>query len=1052
MHVPQLNNLLQILEDILEKFDPTTLTYLDVHGNWVRNPESLRDRISNELWYRIWEAKQDDNYLEQVKNVIEPFISDENSWDVTIKIFGGVSGRKGEARNLLIICEVLYLLIEYNVSKRNTETYVADWDFSGKVRREQYLVKVQKYLKNMYQILDGDIRINSLHKIINSLCEGKEDTIDKVRLLEGIFNEVSLIIEEEEKVRQCVSDLLIAFKNTKKEDEIFAMIDNYIDPDLGMMTGIPQALLRPCLELLSNPDIDISSGLQFKSSSVLGILRDLRSTDCLLNALESYELKYTNIRCNLIYAIGNLKQKKAIKHLINVLKCPDSVEVYPSSGSQGYKQPLQWEKYEAIWALGKLGAEAVEVIPIFMEYVNNPDRDLKLALAWAMGMIGKEQKEKYGGVDAGVVITLMNLLTAKESKIFEEVAFSLRKLDLPDFLHSLYLYNVATLPILALKPCSTGLYELSETIFYLMSLKKPVVMAVTGDSGTGKTYFCEAIKNGFGGLRKDELLYLMRDNPGHVHAFYKMLGIKLLKEHIDPQYYQDYPLTESEDNPDEFFDNFMREHSNKKLIILDGWLDKAYFYQVLKVFYENGYLDIVVNFRTTFSTKRFNLEEREGRLESVKTCLSCVEEPVIEKTEFYREGTAFVYNLDNSITSRLNSKEILDIFRRKKVDTWGDYIRIGQFKNNVRSLKIEDGELSALTEDITYKTEHFNLENIVKFSCGEARFSRILNEDRENKPNLLQIIKAGDFKINRICFYTQGQIAYCGYDGCIGVLSGLNDQIFYSNTHQKKVVGLSIIGEDICSIDVEGGMKITSFHKNTIINLEQHDSPAGSITSSRSGQIVTGHLDGTIRIWNIQAGQVIILRGHTGAVLAINISSDGKILSGGEDNHFRVWDIENKKVKVFSRQKDPISVMSSYSAGRIVMGLDDNRIGIVDFETNKCKILYVDDIGVINAINVYFDGRIIVGMKSRAYNGAGGNCIILDPRLDSQLYKVLAGHQIETRDCITMGPRIITCGSESNSEHTLRIWGTEFYVRKECDKLKLMTKTMNKPSYYHMLF
>lgn len=1052
MNVPQLNNLLLILADILEKFDPTTLTYLDTQGNWVKDPESLRDRISNELWFRIWKAKQNDNHVEKVKNIIKPFISDENSWDVTIRIFEGISSRKGGTRNLLIIFEVLYSLIEYNASRRNSETYVADWDFNGKARREQYLLKVQKYLKNMHQILIGDVGINGLHKIIGLLCEEKEDTVDKVRLLEGIFNEISLIIAEEEKVRQCISDLITALKNSKKEDEIFAMLDDYIGPDLGTMTRVPQALLRPCLELLNNPDINISSGIQFKSSSILGILRDLRSTDCLLNALESYELKYTNIRCNLIYAIGNLRQKKAIKHLINVLKCPDSVEVYPSSGSQGYKQPLQWEKYEAIWALGKLGAEAVEVIPVLMEYVNNPDTDIKLALAWAVGMIGKEQKEKYGGIDAGVVITLMNLLTAKDSKIFEEVAFSLRKLTLPDFLHSLYLHNVATIPILALKPCSTGLYELSETIFHLMSLKKPVVMAVTGDSGTGKTYFCEAIKNGFGDLRRDELLYLMRDNPGHMRTFYRILGIKSLKEHIDPQYYQDYPLTESEDNPDEFFDDFIKEHSNKKLIILDGWLDKAYFYQVLKVFYAKGYLDIVVNFRTTFSTKRLNLEEREGRLESVKICLSCVEEPAIEKTEFYREGTAFIYNLDNSVISRLNREEIFEIFGRRKVDTWGDYIRIGRFKKNVKPLKIEDGKLSALTEDITYKTEHYNLENIVKFSCGEARFSRILNEDRENKPNLLQIIKAGDFKINRICFYTQGQIAYCGYDGCIGVLSGLNDQIFYSNTHQKKVVGLSIIGEDICSIDVEGGMKITSFHKNTIINLGQHDSPACSITSSRSGQIVTGHLDGTIRIWDIQAMQVMILKGHTGAVLAINISSDGKIFSGGEDNHFRVWDIENKKVKIFNKQKTPIRVINTYPDGKIVMGLDNSKIEIVDFETNKCKILYVDDIGLVNTINVYFDGRIIVGMKSRAYNGAGGNCIILDPRLDSQQYKVLAGHQIETRDCITMGPRIITCGSESNSEHTLRIWGTEFYVRRECDKLKLMTKTMNKPPYYHLLF
>ncbi|GAH42704.1 unnamed protein product, partial [marine sediment metagenome] len=181
MNVPQLNNLLLILADILEKFDPTTLTYLDTQGNWVKDPESLRDRISNELWFRIWKAKQNDNHVEKVKNIIKPFISDENSWDVTIRIFEGISSRKLGTRNLLVIFEVLYSLIEYNASRRNSETYVADWDFNGKARREQYLLKVQKYLKNMHQILIGDVGINGLHKIIGLLCEEKEDTVDKVR-------------------------------------------------------------------------------------------------------------------------------------------------------------------------------------------------------------------------------------------------------------------------------------------------------------------------------------------------------------------------------------------------------------------------------------------------------------------------------------------------------------------------------------------------------------------------------------------------------------------------------------------------------------------------------------------------------------------------------------------------------------------------------------------------------------------------------------------------------------------------------------------------------
>jgi len=38
---------------------------------------------------------------------------------------------------------------------------------------------------------------------------------------------------------------------------------------------------------------------------------------------------------------------------------------------------------------------------------------------------------------------------------------------------------------------------------------------------------------------------------------------------------------------------------------------------------------------------------------------------------------------------------------------------------------------------------------------------------------------------------------------------------------------------------------------------------------------------------------------------------------------------------------------------------------------------------------------------------------------------------------LVMGPRIISCGEEIEGKHTLRLWGTEFYVRMELGKLSL---------------
>lgn len=339
-----------------------------------------------------------------------------------------------------------------------------------------------------------------------------------------------------------------------------------------------------------------------------------------------------------------------------------------------------------------------------------------------------------------------------------------------------------------------------------------------------------------------------------------------------------------------------------------------------------------------------------------------------------------------------------------------------------------------------------------------------MNEDTTQEPNLLQVIKLKDISINRIVFYTQGQIAYCGYDGTIGILTGLNDRILYTYLCNKKIDRLTIVDGDIWAVDSDGDLKIVSFHKGTVINMELGNSPVSSIASFRSGRVVTGHFDGTLRIWDIQSKQVKVIKGYGNPILSLAVDRHGRIFSGGPDKELRMWEIEKNRVKILVGYDASIVAIGIYPDGRIVTGsgLADKsengkprgnaKIRIVDLETDTCKMFDLFDTGSVNAINAYFDGRIIVGLKAPVNRAPGCNLIIIDPRPDTPQYKTLGGHKLETRDCITMGPRIITCGSESNSEHTLRIWGTELYVRMEYDKLRLMFESMNKPPHYRALF
>lgn len=89
-----------------------------------------------------------------------------------------------------------------------------------------------------------------------------------------------------------------------------------------------------------------------------------------------------------------------------------------------------------------------------------------------------------------------NYYKEKNKEVFEGTVCVHIKINMPEFIHSLYLYHVGAINFLSLKPAEKGLTELSITLNHLIAQKEKVMVALTGDSGTEKAYFGQVLTSG----------------------------------------------------------------------------------------------------------------------------------------------------------------------------------------------------------------------------------------------------------------------------------------------------------------------------------------------------------------------------------------------------------------------------------------------------------------------------------------------------------------------------------------------------------------------------
>jgi hypothetical protein len=775
-------------------------------------------------------------------------------------------------------------------------------------------------------------------------------------------------------------------------------------------------------------------------------LKDPRSTERLLQALNIYPCYYSKIRENIIYTLGSLREKDAVIPITNILNEADEID-----DGNGGKHYISGQKEEAFWALGKIGLASLASLSTLAEYARHPSHKLRTCLAWTLGEIGRAQKEKLEGISADIIITLLNLMKTDDRIVFEESVSVLKKIGMPEFLHSLYFYNIGAVSILGLKPAQKGLFELSETIHSTIKTKGRAIIAVNGDSGTGKTYFCQAVKEGFGSISPDEILYMMRDRKKDQKVFNRILGLNWLKKYIEPSFYQDYSILEDDDDPDEYFTHFLKTHKDKKLIILDGCRDKHYFQRVIDLFYFKGELDIEVNFRATYSTRRFNLEDREIALESIGTHLAFLEEPALEDTFFYKEDRIHLYDLDNSLPNRLNEKEIQELFQKSRIDFWEELIQVGAFYQKTDSILTHTEKLKPKKKDVFLHQKNIEEAAVTTFQHKERKFHVDWNQHPEDNPFLLGTIKMEDIKPIQIRHYAQNQIAGHGLNGDTFIMTFLDNRLL--SMEAGKVLQLTLQGRNLFTIDKRGDLHNTTFEKNEDRRIICPDSCFTSIAPYLTEKIITGHEDGHICIWNLKDQEKHIFYGHSGAVIYLSADYYGHIYSADTDGILKMTDPDKDNIETFYHFKEKTLLMKRYFNGKILVLTEKEKpaavsddytgktytVSIFDHKNRTIQTVPLTSFGKPNCVHLHSDGRIFFSYPASYNNNRqhGCNLAVLSPGNQEYSSQILNIQGYTFHDFLVMGPRIIACGIGPQNTSLMSIWGTAFFVKHELSRQSL---------------
>jgi len=990
---------------------PDAMSYLDDAGNWRTDPADRRSRISCEFWHRLLlqrEPSRGRTFLDGLAALVSA-------------VSAGLRPVTGQCPALQFH-RAMTGLVEMEALRNCSSGAAEAWDYG----RRQMLAHFKEEFLTASGTLARDL--GSQEEVGEALERLRKDSF---------FTRLAGIISDEEAAGYLLGQALDLIGDPKTREETFGYIMEILD-DVDRR----ESLARPALLLLNHDLVPVSSGIPFQAAHLLGKLSDPRTLSGLSVCLAGTGKEYTELRACLVYALGAASRLEAADALESVLRCPSAGE----GGNSG-------ELREALWGLGRIGTEAAPAIAKMAALSDHSDPELRCALAWALGRVSGSRPENYSSGCDPAAGALRRLVEDREMDVHQEAVLSLRAIGEgahgrgPEV-------DYATIPYLLLKPSSNGLYEVSETLFDLLDQKPTVVMAVTGDSGTGKTYFCKSLLGGFGRLGRQHIKYLARDIPDHNDVFNRMLGLPFLKARVDPKFYISYPEEEADD-PDSYFEKFWSGLGGTRLVMLDGWRDEAYFRHVLEVFYRRGCLDLLLTFHAGYSTRRLNLEEREGFMEHVRSCLTYVEDPGTFAS-FHREGRVFAYRLNNAHGHRLEGQESQEVFGRRKVTGWSAQLRPGQFLHGIGTipasfLRLEWEKLPAAPAPV--EVPRFRQTPAHRFS---ATFQRKLNGNIEESPNLLASVPLDCLRPRLLRHYTPGQLAMASEDGKVCLLCGFNDRLYGVQICQGPVTDLAVMGSEIYALGGSGRLFRICLAKRTTEIVETGCPEAEALASDGFRLLALACRDGSVRLWDTEINRMTKLEGWAGKTAALGVDLRGRVHRACRQGLLECWDVAAGIKYQATVGRMDISTAAVEPEGLFHLALaSEGGLRIGRSEVGTEEIWLTAEIGGMRTaavLEAYPDRRLFLGSVSCGEEGGRGTLRVIAPRDGRATVKELPGHGRATLGCLASGPRLLSCGVEAEGNSTIKIWGTEGYISGEKENLTLLEGAPSRPAIYQSIF
>lgn len=336
----------------------------------------------------------------------------------------------------------------------------------------------------------------------------------------------------------------------------------------------------------------------------------------------------------------------------------------------------------------------------------------------------------------------------------------------------------------------------------------------------------------------------------------------------------------------------------------------------------------------------------------------------------------------------------------------------------------------------------------------EEQFTRRGSGYSITSRHLLETIETPGISVNCIALMGPGQVAFGGKGGQVGAFFGTGDRLKSHDLPGGDIRQITVLGEEIWSVGGDGRLATTCLTQKYQISWGNDHPAITAIASNRDQLIATGHSDGSLRLWNQGEGLVGGAKLSGRSIAAIEMGPGKRVFSLDLDGRLIVWEKDDNSALSYDAGLAGGAALCRYPGGKVAIGRSgpgpkgNIEIAIIDHRTGQTETFTTDGIGNVSSLSACFDGRLLVGLKPKAGKENGGTLMIINPKVKTPDYWLLPGHKIETRNCLSLGPQILTCGSDIRSSGSLKIWGSADYVKQERKRSELLDGTMTRPSHF----